>query len=295
MALDLVGEVYGRLLVVKEADRVGQGIRVWECICECGVTVKVRQPNLRSGNTKSCGCYGRDSAQIRLTDLTGSQFGRLTVLQEAEVVVSKTGKSKWRSWLCKCSCGETTRVMQTNLVRGLSESCGCLSREVATKHSMSGTRQYNIWKGMKSRCDYESNPKFHLYGGRGVAYHSKWTTFEGFWEDMQEGYEDGLTLDRVDPDGDYDKENCRWVTTELQNRNLRKSELNTSGVTGVYWDESRQRWMAGCTGLNGERIFKTFPLSKYGEEAFLLACKCRAEMISELNRQGAGYTETHGQ
>ena len=87
------------------------------------------------------------------------------------------------------------------------------------KHGMSATRVYNIWRGMKTRCTNPKAIKWNLYGGRGIRYDASWDTFEGFWNDMQEGYSDGLTLDRISSDGDYCKDNCRWVSYETQNNN----------------------------------------------------------------------------
>ena len=89
----------------------------------------------------------------------------------------------------------------------------------ATKHGMSRTRQYRIWRGMKARCDTPSNRALRWY--KGIRYDVKWDTFEGFWEDMQDGYADGLTLDRIDPTKGYFKSNCRWVDQNVQARNRR--------------------------------------------------------------------------
>ena len=91
--------------------------------------------------------------------------------------------------------------------------------EKKSTHGMSDTRQYRIWQQMKNRCDNPNNIKYDIYGGKGITYGDKWKTFQGFWEDMKEGYSDDLTLDRIDREGDYTKENCRWVDYEAQNNN----------------------------------------------------------------------------
>ena len=89
----------------------------------------------------------------------------------------------------------------------------------ATTHGMSRTRQYRIWRAMKRRCDDPSNRSLRWY--KGIKYDVKWHTFEGFWEDMQDNYENGLTLDRIDPTKDYFKSNCRWADMKAQARNRR--------------------------------------------------------------------------
>lgn len=100
-------------------------------------------------------------------------------------------------------------------------------REIRTKTSM-----YASWNGMKHRCDDEQHPSYAHYGGRGITYHKDWKHFGNFYRDMNEGYELGLTLDRIDNDGDYTPDNCRWATRQVQARNRRSNRLLTlKGIT----------------------------------------------------------------
>lgn len=173
--------------------------------------------------------------------LEGLAFGRWNVLSYAGLV----GKNA--SWKCQCSCGVEKVVMGFQLKNGDSTSCGCYYEEIKNlpkTHGMTKSRPYRIWSGMKNRCNSE---KFKDYGVRGITYTKGWETFEEFWLDMEEGYTDKLDLDRVDVNGSYCKENCRWVDKSTQQYNRRKSGLNTSGYTGVSYYSARDNWEAYIT------------------------------------------------
>lgn len=120
------------------------------------------------------------------------------------------------------------------------------------KHGFRYTRQYDVWRGMKRRCDNPKSKDYIFYGGKGITYDQKWKTFEGFWEDMQEGYSDDLELDRIDTSKNYCKENCRWENSSVQcfNRGIFKS--NTSSKVGVHWDSRINKWVARIS-KNGVR------------------------------------------
>jgi len=106
---------------------------------------------------------------------------------------------------------------------------------------------------MKARCNNQKNDSYLSYGGRGVSYDPAWENFEGFWEDMSKGYSDNLTLDRIDPNGNYTKENCRWVDTYLQAINKNTPITNTSGTTGVSWEAANSNWRVRIS-TNGKRL-----------------------------------------
>lgn len=154
----------------------------------------------------------------------GDVFGRLTIIQEVEKHVYPSGDTR-RKFLAQCSCGSSPKSYLFNqLSSGKTKSCGCLDLERKTAHGMHKTRQYQCWSDMKTRCDNPDNKYYHRYGGRGITYCDKWKTFEGFWEDMQHGYSDDLTLNRRDNDGMYCKENCCWDTWCFQNHMRAKRE-----------------------------------------------------------------------
>ena len=147
--------------------------------------------------------------------MIGKKFGKLTVLKE-------TGKNnRGILFLCSCECGKEKVFPGKDLRSGNNKSCGCLTKT----HGLTGTKMYRAWQNMKKRCDNEENTDYKNYGGRGIKYCEKWESFEGFYEDMNSGYSEELTLDRIDVNGPYCKDNCRWITTREQNNNRRSNRI----------------------------------------------------------------------
>lgn len=135
---DLTGQRFGRLTVIKrDEDRVdkrGRHTAMWVCKCECGTVKTVAGGHLKSGHTKSCGCWGqRDNGRSRLDDLTGKRFGKLTVVKRAPNYISPKGQVR-TAWECKCDCGNTVVVDATVLKSGKQVSCGCHSKALAHKN-----------------------------------------------------------------------------------------------------------------------------------------------------------------
>lgn len=139
--LDLTGQRFGRLTVIKEADKYisPQGLKFvqWLCKCDCGNDTIVLATNLKKGTTKSCGCYSIEQAKKRLfKDLTGQKFGRLTAIKPIENHTNSNGKSMMTKWLCRCDCGNECNVQSGNLLSGHTLSCGCYNKEQASKRSL---------------------------------------------------------------------------------------------------------------------------------------------------------------
>lgn len=158
----------------------------------------------------------------RRIDLTGHRFSRLTVL--GFVGVSDNGQALWE---CLCECGNIKTVAGHKLRGGEIKSCGCAHYKYG--HGMTNTRLYNIWCTMKARCTNPNSNKYGRYGGRGIKVCSEWLSdFKAFYDwAMANDYSEELSIDRIDYNGDYNPENCRWVTAKEQANNTSNNVLLT--------------------------------------------------------------------
>lgn len=232
--VDLKGMRFGKLVVLESSGVNKYGNYQWLCLCDCGKTTTVPGGALRGGRTKSCGC-------LRMIDITGQRFGKLTVLEYAGLDARKEVL-----WLCRCDCGNEKVINGNALRRGHIVSCTCKSANY--KHGMRGSLIYKKHAEMLYRCRNKKNP---LYGGRGITVCDEWQEFEPFYKwAVEAGYRDGMSLDRIDPNGNYEPPNCRWTDSFVQAQNQRVAKNNSTGISGVYPKDGK---FACSITANGKR------------------------------------------
>lgn len=190
----------------------------------------------------------------------GDKFSKLTVVDFVGV-----NKHRKRVWLCRCDCGKMTSVTTGQLIGHHSTSCGCTRLQNSikatkisnTKHGMKGTKEYKAWSEMKQRCINQNAQQYKNYGARGIKVCDRWLqSFENFYADMGKA-PDGFSIDRIDVNGDYCPENCRWADNETQQYNRRDTvKITFNGITEnlMYWSKK--------TGLSTRTLYERLRCNK---------------------------------
>lgn len=208
-------------------------------------------------------------------DLTGQQFGRLTVLRRVLKGEGKTATQKGVFWECQCCCGNIVEEPTYNLTSGIVVSCGCyhseVSKRVNLKHGRTDSRLYYVWSSMKSRCTNPNVPSFRTYGGRGIHLCDEWNNdFAAFerWA-IDHGYDENAprgkcSVDRIDPNGNYEPSNCRIITMLEQSNNRRTNrflEYNGQRHTVAEWSR--------ITGIKQAKIRRRIDVQHWSVERAL--------------------------
>lgn len=265
---DITGQTFG-YLVAMEFDHYDGKNTYWKFRCKCGKTVIRSLKKLHEAKTPSCGCYNKEIADAaaqrreeikirkkyahdnakRNKDLTGMKIGKLEVLK---LLSEESGIDS--EYLCKCECGKSIVKKQKYLIStNRTLSCGC-NRKNAACTDASRNRLLNIYRGMIYRCYNEKSNAYKYYGGRGITVSKHWLGENGFEKFYQwaihNGYRNDLTLDRIDPNGNYTANNCRWADWETQANNKTNNihvEYNGEVITlsvfsrklGIDYDDAR--------------------------------------------------------
>lgn len=194
-------------------------------------------------------------------DLRGKRFGRLIVIK----CLGSDPKAKENKWLCECDCGNKTIVRTGGLQSKTTQSCGCYAIDIrtenATTHGKAGTPEYKSWNAMMGRCYSPSTYGYNQYGGRGIEVFQRWRdNFLNFLEDMGPRPE-GTSLDRINNDGQYCKENCRWATREQQDANKQNTLRFDDGTPVASW--------VNTNNLSKGRVWYYYNLGLHTQEELL--------------------------
>ena len=206
----------------------------------------------------------------KLIDLTGQRFGRWVAIARGK------NRGKRVYWVCECDCGFRKSVRTDHLNGGHSRSCGCLNTELfvarSTTHNLRSHPAYRVHLNMKYRCEKNFVNQYNDYGGRGITVCDEWLDkndgVKNFieWAESN-GYEDGLEIDRIDNDGNYEPSNCRFVTHRENSLNRRVNKNNTSGYVGVTFCNSEHKWKGQITVLAHNFNLGYFSTKKQALEA----------------------------
>ena len=209
----------------------------------------------------------------------GDKFGDLTVIERSE------NQGNHRMFTCKCACGKYIDVRATRLSSGQQKCCrSCATQKASTKHGHAksgGSRTYRTWKSMLDRCKNSNHPSYKYYGGKGVQVCASWLSFENFLSDMGER-PDECSLDRIDGDGHYTKENCRWATAYQQNNNLSKNRLvQANGKTQTVAQWARE------TGMGLSMIYNRLYSGMSEEDAINTPHRCKSGRYANRKKNGS--------
>ena len=229
---NIIGDVYGGIMIISIDENVEKGKRRQceiECL-KCGNNKYLPLHKVIEGNYKSCGCKKNKRSQNRRID-----YDSIVGETLYNYFVFNHNKDNRKLSVECIFCKKIKDVDRYKLYRGLYGKCECL-----LNHNMSRSKIYNRWKGMKSRCNNPNHTHYNHYGARGIKVCDRWaTSFDNFYKDMGEPPTEKHQIDRIDNDGNYEPNNCRWVTPTQNMNNQREKQHNKTGYQNVYFKNGR--------------------------------------------------------
>ena len=225
-----IGKHFNMVTVLRINEDIPHGCHKeinYVCKCDCGKEFNCKKSEIKYETKYSCGCRNRLKYE-----LAGKRFGKLVVIKSLGL-----NKHKEMKWLCKCDCGKESAVTSYCLRNGSTKSCGCLknfknmNKNVNKPHYK---KIHNCYVNMETRCFNKKSKSYDRYGERGITICEEWNkNFSAFYDwCMENGFEENLTLDRIDNDKGYEPQNCRWTTNKVQSNNRSSNLLiEHGGVT----------------------------------------------------------------
>lgn len=256
---DYVGKTYGYLTVVGKSESQQRYANSWDFRCVCGEIISEQPARVLSGHKRSCGHCSASKRNLSPRFNIGDYVGRKNYMLTVLGLAPRGENDKVWKLLCKCDCGNETRVTPNQFDAGKKMSCGCLRK--SPKNEFDGHSKhplYKIWVQMMRRCYNPKTKYYERYGGRGISVCDEWQSFNNFsaWSDSVGGRPSGASLDRINNDGNYEPSNCRWADSKTQHRNTsanivieyggeRKTLIEWSEITGISWAALNHRYHRG--------------------------------------------------